>query len=49
MFEKWQGSLTSPNWLAGAGWTKNTLKPGDMITISGNQSRNRADSLSIAK
>ncbi len=24
--QKWEGSLTSPNWLARAGWTKNTLE-----------------------
>jgi hypothetical protein len=47
--EKWEGSLTSPNWLARAGWTKNTLKPGDMITISGNQSKNHPNSLWIRR
>ena len=33
--EKWQGELTAPNKLNRAGWTKNTLKPGDSVTISG--------------
>lgn len=47
--EKWQGSLTSPNWLARDGWTRNTLKPGDMIVISGNQSKNHQYSLWITK
>ncbi len=47
--ENWQGSLTSPNWLARAGWTKSTLKPGDMITVSGNQSKSRANTLWITK
>lgn len=32
---KWQGELTSPNHLARSGWHKDTLKPGDAITISG--------------
>lgn len=32
---KWQGELTSPNHLARSGWHKDTLKPGDVITISG--------------
>ncbi|MDE3160278.1 MAG: hypothetical protein KGM92_16040, partial [Acidobacteriota bacterium] len=29
--EKWQGELTAPNKLNRAGWTKNTLKPGDEV------------------
>ena len=33
--EQWQGELTAPNKLNRAGWTKNTLKPGDSVTISG--------------
>jgi hypothetical protein len=47
--QKWQGSLTSPNWLARAGWTRKTLKPGDQITISGNQSKVRANTLWITR
>ena len=33
--EKWEGELTAPNKLARAGWTKETLKPGDAVTVSG--------------
>jgi uncharacterized protein DUF6152 len=33
--QKWAAELTAPNKLARAGWTKNTLKPGDSITASG--------------
>jgi hypothetical protein len=33
--EKWQAELTAPNKLARAGWDKETLKPGDSITVSG--------------
>lgn len=32
---KWQGELTSPNHLSRSGWQKDTIKPGDVITISG--------------
>jgi hypothetical protein len=32
---KWQGELTSPNHLSRSGWHKDTIKPGDVITISG--------------
>jgi hypothetical protein len=36
----WQAEATSPNHLVRAGWTKNTLKPGDAITISGFRAKN---------
>lgn len=32
---KWQGEMTSPNHLVRAGWSKNTLERGEVITISG--------------
>jgi len=47
--EHWQGSLTAPNKLARAGWTKHTLSPGDQITISGRLGKNSAKSLAINK
>jgi len=47
--EKWMGFLTSPNWLARAGWTKNSLKPGDEILISGNPSKSHSNSMWITK
>ncbi len=33
--QKWQGELTSPNHLLRAGWTKDSIKPGDAITVLG--------------
>lgn len=33
--ERWEGELTAPNKLARAGWTKETLKAGDAVTVSG--------------
>jgi hypothetical protein len=33
--ENWSGWLTAPTKLSRAGWTKNTLKPGDKVQISG--------------
>jgi|ERR1700676_242860 len=33
--QSWQGALTSPNRLTRTGWTKDSIKPGDVITISG--------------
>ena len=32
--EKWQAELTAPNKLSRAGWDKNTLKPGDRVSIT---------------
>ncbi len=45
--EEWNGEITAPNKLARAGWTKGTLKPGDKVTISGNQAKNGAHMLWI--
>jgi len=47
--EKWQGELTAPNKLNRAGWNKNTLKPGDKITVSGNPNKNNPHTLWIRK
>ena len=42
----WSAGLTSPNRLARSdSWTRNLLKPGDQITITGNPARGGAPSL----
>ena len=46
---KWQGELTSPNHLVRAGWTRNSLQPGDQITISGLPAKKGARSMWIRK
>lgn len=46
---KWQGELTSPNHLVRAGWTKNSLHPGEQITITGLPAKNDASSMWIRK
>ncbi len=35
--EKWSAGGPSPSRMANAGWTKDTLHPGDQITILGNR------------
>jgi hypothetical protein len=47
----WQGELTSPNHLvrAGVGWSKDTLKPGDQITMIGPVARNGSPSMRVGK
>lgn len=47
--EMWQGELTAPNKLIRAGWDKHTLKPGDQITATGNQSTTGAHVMWIRK
>jgi len=47
--EKWQGELTAPNKLTRAGWTKNTLKPGDPVTITGYAAKSGAHTMWIRK
>ncbi len=50
---EWSGELTSPNRLArmdrGANvkWSKDILRPGDKITLSGNPARNDAPSMRV--
>ena len=45
--EKWEGELTSPNHLARAGWTKSTLKPGDVVTWVGGPSKSGSTTMWI--
>ena len=40
LVEHWQAEATSPNHLVRAGWTKNIVKSGDEITISGFRAKN---------
>ena len=47
--QNWQGGLTSPNHLMRSGWTKDTLKTGDVITISGFPAKSGAPEMWIQK
>lgn len=48
--QNWQGEITSPSQLARAGgWNKNSLKPGDQVTISGNRAKNGSYTMVIKK
>jgi hypothetical protein len=46
---KWQGELTSPNRLTRVGWTKSSIKPGDIITISGYPTKSGSPEIWIQK
>lgn len=46
---KWQGELTSPNRLSRAGWTKSSVKLGDVITISGYPAKSGSPEIWIQK
>jgi len=47
--EQWQAELTSPNHLMRTGWTKETLKPGDDVTITGYRTKDGTNSIWIGK
>jgi hypothetical protein len=46
---KWQGELTSPNRLVRVGWTKETLKLGDPIVLTGYPAKDGGNSIRITK
>jgi Family of unknown function (DUF6152) len=45
----WRGELTSPNHLERAGWSKNTIKPGDQLTMTGSALKNGEPAMAIRK
>jgi Family of unknown function (DUF6152) len=45
--EKWVGELNGPNELTRQHMSKNTLKVGDQITVSGNRSKNGANFMRV--
>ena len=47
--EPWQAELTSPNHLMRSGWTKETLKAGDDVTITGYRTKDGTNSIWIGK
>jgi uncharacterized protein DUF6152 len=48
--EKWSGEARSPTMLVRVGgWDKDTLKPGDIITMSGFRSKNGSNILRLKK
>jgi uncharacterized protein DUF6152 len=47
--EQWQGELPSPNLLMRRGWNRNTLKPGDQVTIIGNPTKNGEKGMQVKK
>lgn len=48
--EEWQGELQSPSMLARHGhWTKDTVKPGDQITVFGCRARNGSKTMLVRK
>jgi hypothetical protein len=47
--EHWQAEATSPNHLVRAGWSKDIVKAGDEITISGFRAKNGSNVLRFQK
>ena len=46
---KWQGEMTSPNHLVRAGWTRNSIRSGEQITVTGLLMKRGARSMWIRK
>jgi len=47
--QNWQGALTSPNRLTRTEWTKDSIKPGDVVTISGFPAKSGSPEIWIQK
>lgn len=47
--QKWQAETNSPNLLHRAGWTKDSLKPGDVITATGNRAKDGSNLMRLDK
>jgi hypothetical protein len=47
--QKWQAETNSPNLLHRAGWTKDSLKRGDEITVSGNRAKDGSNLMRLDK
>ena len=47
--EKWQVETNSPNLLARAGWTRNSLKLGDQITVIGHAAKSGTKLMRLVK
>lgn len=47
--DKWMVEADSPNNLARAGWTRNTIKPGQEISVVGNQMKDGSKILRLQK
>ena len=47
--QKWQAETNSPNLLHRAGWTKDSLKRGDVVTITGNRAKDGSNLMRLDK
>jgi Family of unknown function (DUF6152) len=45
--EKWAADCPSPRRLSKVGWTRDTLKPGDEVTIVGNQAKDGSNAMRL--
>lgn len=46
---EWVAETGSPNMMRRGGWNKNTLKPGDQITVSGHPAKNGSPTMRFLK
>ena len=46
---RWQAEISNANNLAGIGWTRDTLKPGDLVTMSGRVLKSGAPYINLSE
>jgi Family of unknown function (DUF6152) len=46
---EWEGELPSPNLLSRRGWSRNTLKSGDQVTVIGSPAKNGEKGMQVKK
>jgi hypothetical protein len=47
--KKWVGEASSPNMLVREGWTRNSIKPGDRISVIGYPARDGSNNIFLEK
>jgi len=47
--ERWVGEASSPNMLVRDGWNRNSLKPGDRISVSGHAAKDGSNTIFLEK
>jgi Family of unknown function (DUF6152) len=47
--KKWVGEASSPNMLVREGWTRNSIKPGDRISVIGHPAKDGSNNIFLEK
>jgi hypothetical protein len=47
--QRWKGETNAPNMLMRRGWTKDSIKPGDKVTVEGHPARDGSNMLRVTR